>query len=185
MLLAIVGWTYEAVLATIPGTFDYAATGGAPAPIWLPLLSALVAIRDANVHYLRFMMEKEQYVPWQEASFPGLDVRVDWWDKPFNYSAVNNRGARLASGEVMAVFDAAQEPRELLAIEGGLHEQLFEDEHGPDARVVDAESAHVWNGVRYERLPGPHRRKTSPDRYIDDAAKIIEAVKKVLYREGA
>lgn len=39
-LLAAAGWTYEAVLSSIPGTFSYAATGGPPAPIWLPLLYA-------------------------------------------------------------------------------------------------------------------------------------------------
>jgi O-antigen biosynthesis protein len=42
---------------------------------------------------------------WYEASFRGVDLRVDWWDKPFNYSAVNNRGARLASGEVLVFLN--------------------------------------------------------------------------------
>ncbi len=40
VLLTIVGTTYEAVLSSIPGTFSYTLTDGAPAPIWLPLLYA-------------------------------------------------------------------------------------------------------------------------------------------------
>jgi len=42
---------------------------------------------------------------WYESACPGLDLRVEWWDKPFNYSAVNNRGARRATGEVLVFLN--------------------------------------------------------------------------------
>lgn len=38
---------------------------------------------------------------WYRESFPGLDLRVEWWDRPFNYSAVNNVAARDARGDVL------------------------------------------------------------------------------------
>ena len=34
-----------------------------------------------------------------------LGLRVEWWDQPFNYSAVNNRAARLAAGEVLVFLN--------------------------------------------------------------------------------
>ena len=40
VLLALAGSLYEATLSSIPGTFDYAHTSGAPVPVWLPLLYA-------------------------------------------------------------------------------------------------------------------------------------------------
>ena len=43
VLLSLAGFTYEALLSSIPGTFAYAETGIGPAPIWLPLLYAHAA----------------------------------------------------------------------------------------------------------------------------------------------
>lgn len=37
---------------------------------------------------------------WYEL-FRNIDLQVLWWDKPFNYSAVNNLGASKASGDVL------------------------------------------------------------------------------------
>ena len=37
---------------------------------------------------------------WYEL-FRSIDLRVLWWDEPFNYSAVNNLGARNATGDVL------------------------------------------------------------------------------------
>jgi glycosyltransferase involved in cell wall biosynthesis len=34
---------------------------------------------------------------------------------------------------------------------------------------------HVVDGVHYRSINGPHRRKTAPDRYIEEAARCIEA----------
>jgi len=34
-----------------------------------------------------------------------LDLKVLWWDKPFNYSAVNNSGAAAASGDVLVFLN--------------------------------------------------------------------------------
>ena len=33
-----------------------------------------------------------------------LDLQVEWWDRPFNYSEVNNAGAALGNGEKVLVF---------------------------------------------------------------------------------
>jgi O-antigen biosynthesis protein len=38
---------------------------------------------------------------WYAESFADLDLRVEWWSRPFNYSAVNNYAASLASGDVL------------------------------------------------------------------------------------
>ncbi|CAB4932233.1 unannotated protein [freshwater metagenome] len=34
-----------------------------------------------------------------------VPVRVEWWDEPFNYSAVNNAAARLSTGEVLVFLN--------------------------------------------------------------------------------
>lgn len=38
---------------------------------------------------------------WYASMLEGIDATVHWWDKPFNYSAVNNEAARRARGEVL------------------------------------------------------------------------------------
>ncbi len=40
VFLALAGSTYEALVSSIPGTFDYSITAHLPVPIWLPLLYA-------------------------------------------------------------------------------------------------------------------------------------------------
>lgn len=40
LLLALAGTAYEALVSSIPGTFDYSLTGAGPVPVWLPLLYA-------------------------------------------------------------------------------------------------------------------------------------------------
>ncbi|MGH9177910.1 MAG: glycosyltransferase, partial [Acidimicrobiales bacterium] len=42
---------------------------------------------------------------WYEEQAGPLDLRVEWWDQPFNYSAVNNRAARRATGEVVVFLN--------------------------------------------------------------------------------
>ncbi|HEX2700602.1 MAG TPA: glycosyltransferase [Acidimicrobiales bacterium] len=42
---------------------------------------------------------------WYRDRFPELDLTVEWWDRPFNYSAVNNHAARLATGEVLVFLN--------------------------------------------------------------------------------
>jgi GT2 family glycosyltransferase/glycosyltransferase involved in cell wall biosynthesis len=42
---------------------------------------------------------------WYRETFTGLDLRVEWWDRPFNYSAVNNTAARDARGEVLVFLN--------------------------------------------------------------------------------
>lgn len=42
---------------------------------------------------------------WYETQRKGFALHVEWWEKPFNYSAVNNRGARRADGEVLVFLN--------------------------------------------------------------------------------
>jgi GT2 family glycosyltransferase/glycosyltransferase involved in cell wall biosynthesis/predicted SAM-dependent methyltransferase len=42
---------------------------------------------------------------WYAESFADLDLRVEWWTKPFNYSAVNNLAAAGARGEVLVFLN--------------------------------------------------------------------------------
>ncbi len=44
-----------------------------------------------------------------------------------------------------------------------------------DARQARSRLVETVDGVRYECLPGPHRRKQPPDKFIDEAAAAIEA----------
>lgn len=44
-----------------------------------------------------------------------------------------------------------------------------------DALSVATKTSHVYDGVRYEILDGPHRRKMPLDQYLFESAKIIEA----------
>ncbi len=38
---------------------------------------------------------------WYQGRFPRLDLSVDWWDLPFNFSAVNNHAAAKARGDIL------------------------------------------------------------------------------------
>lgn len=40
-----------------------------------------------------------------ERAFPDLPLHVEWWSTPFNYSAVNNLGAELATGDVLVFLN--------------------------------------------------------------------------------
>ena len=42
---------------------------------------------------------------WYRDAWSDLPVTVHWWEDPFNYSAVNNAGARLASGDVLVFLN--------------------------------------------------------------------------------
>ncbi len=42
---------------------------------------------------------------WYDDEFRGLDLSVEWWDQPFNYSAVNNHAASIATGEVLVFLN--------------------------------------------------------------------------------
>lgn len=42
---------------------------------------------------------------WYARTTMGLDVQVIWWDAPFNYSAVNNAAAAVATGEVLILLN--------------------------------------------------------------------------------
>jgi GT2 family glycosyltransferase/predicted SAM-dependent methyltransferase len=42
---------------------------------------------------------------WYEANSSGLELHVEWWDRPFNYSAVNNHAAAIARGSVLVFLN--------------------------------------------------------------------------------
>ncbi|MGQ0521064.1 MAG: rhamnosyltransferase WsaF family glycosyltransferase [Actinomycetota bacterium] len=42
---------------------------------------------------------------WYDEQFGTIDLTVEWWDQPFNYSAVNNRAARRATGEILVFLN--------------------------------------------------------------------------------
>jgi GT2 family glycosyltransferase len=42
---------------------------------------------------------------WYEANSGGLDLTVEWWERPFNYSAVNNHGAAIGRGETLVFLN--------------------------------------------------------------------------------
>ena len=42
---------------------------------------------------------------WYRREFADLDLTVQWWDRPFNYSAVNNAAASTASGELLVFLN--------------------------------------------------------------------------------
>ena len=51
---------------------------------------------------------------WYQARAADLDPQIIWWDEPFNYSAVNNRAADQATGEVLVFLNddtSAGDPR--------------------------------------------------------------------------
>lgn len=47
----------------------------------------------------------EEHEAYYDAWRDRLDLRVEWWDEPFNYSAVNNHGASVARGEVLVFLN--------------------------------------------------------------------------------
>jgi GT2 family glycosyltransferase/glycosyltransferase involved in cell wall biosynthesis len=51
--------------------------------------------------------ETKERADWytEQAARLGLDLRVIWWDEPFNYSAVNNRAAATARGDVLVFLN--------------------------------------------------------------------------------
>jgi GT2 family glycosyltransferase/glycosyltransferase involved in cell wall biosynthesis len=49
--------------------------------------------------------ELEGHAEWYEQRLAGLDARVIWWHEPFNYSAVNNRAAAEATGDVLVFLN--------------------------------------------------------------------------------
>ncbi|MGH9126121.1 MAG: glycosyltransferase [Acidimicrobiales bacterium] len=48
----------------------------------------------------------EEREAWYRAQGRSLDLRVEWWEEePFNYSAVNNAGAKMAKGQVLVFLN--------------------------------------------------------------------------------
>ena len=66
-----------------------------------------------------------------EEAFSELPLRVEWWSRPFNYSAVNNLGAELATGEVFVFLNDDTE-----VLDGGWLKELVGWATRPDIGVV-------------------------------------------------
>ena len=47
---------------------------------------------------------------WYQSGVGDLSPRIIWWDEPFNYSAVNNRAAEQATGEVLVFLNDDTSP---------------------------------------------------------------------------
>jgi GT2 family glycosyltransferase/glycosyltransferase involved in cell wall biosynthesis len=116
-----------------------------------PLLTrALASIARAGYPNLDVIVvdngeRSEDNEAWYRDNGHGLDLRVTWWDQPFNYSAVNNRAAAEARGEVLVFLNDDTESHdaswleELVgwAVQPGVGEvgmQLV----GPDGRIQHA-----------------------------------------------
>ena len=71
---------------------------------------ALALIRSADRPALELIIvdnggRSDDNEAWYEAHAADLSPRVLWWDEPFNYSAVNNRAAAQATGEVLVFLN--------------------------------------------------------------------------------
>jgi O-antigen biosynthesis protein len=96
-----------------------------PLPSPLPLVSIIVPTRD-RVDFLKAcidsIQQKTDYQNWElliidnqskeMATFSYLEqlkcdtrIKVIWYDKPFNYSAMNNYAVQFASGEIVALLN--------------------------------------------------------------------------------
>ncbi len=105
---------------------------------------------------------------WYRDHSHGLEVRVIWWDEPFNYSAVNNRAARDANGEVLVFLNDDTEShdpswlQELAgwAVQRGVGEvgvQLA----GPDGRLQHGGVIVGLNGFADHLFAGAHPDDTT------------------------
>lgn len=72
-----------------------------------PLLASLVTTDypDFEVVVVDNGERSPENEQWYASQPGGIDLRVEWWDKPFNYSAVNNFGAARATGEVLVFLN--------------------------------------------------------------------------------
>lgn len=113
---------------------------------------------------------------WYAETFPGLELQVEWWDRPFNYSAVNNAAGGQAKGEVLVFLNDDTEVldpgwlRELVGWTsrpdvGVVGMQLL----GPDDRLQHAGAVLGLNGFAdhvFEGMPPGSSSLLGPtDRY--------------------
>lgn len=100
---------------------------------------------------------------WYRDKASGLAPQVIWWDEPFNYSAVNNRAARAAKGEVLVFLNDDTEShdpswlKELVgwAVQPGVGEAGM---HlvGPDGRLRHGGVVVGLNGFADHLFAGAH-----------------------------
>ncbi|MEO8899609.1 MAG: glycosyltransferase [Candidatus Dormibacter sp.] len=100
---------------------------------------------------------------WYRENSASLNPRVIWWDEPFNYSAVNNRAAREATGEILVFLNDDTEShdpswlRELTgwAVQPGIGE-VGMHLMGPDGRLQHAGVIVGLNGFADHLFAGAH-----------------------------
>lgn len=72
-----------------------------------PLIQSLRNTRHENWELI--IVDNGERTPEHEAFYErhchGIDHHVLWWDEPFNYGAVNNAAAELASGDVLVLLN--------------------------------------------------------------------------------
>ncbi|WP_419926515.1 glycosyltransferase [Candidatus Poriferisocius sp.] len=79
------------------------------------LAGALALIRSAGHLGLELVIadnggRSEENEGWYEAHAADLSPQIIWWDEPFNYSAVNNRAAAQATGDVLVFLNDDTSP---------------------------------------------------------------------------
>jgi len=97
-----VSWSLErspSVTIVIPTRFNVEMLEGC-----LPSL-AETDYPDFDVVIIDNSGRRTEAEPWYEEHSAGLDLRVRWWDEPFNYSRVNNVAATEARGEVLVFLN--------------------------------------------------------------------------------
>jgi GT2 family glycosyltransferase/glycosyltransferase involved in cell wall biosynthesis/predicted SAM-dependent methyltransferase len=133
---------------------------------------------------------------WYEASFTELDLRVEWWTRPFNYSRVNNHGASLATGEVLLFLNDDTEMADRRALRelaawavqpgvGLVGAQLVDGEgaiqHGGVILGLNGFADHLFQGMRpdSESLLGP----TTSYRDVLSVTAACVAVRRATFEE--
>lgn len=87
--------TWPSVSIVIPSRFNQDMLG----PLFETLRRTQYSSWDVTV--IDNSGEEQAKVEWYAEWAERLPMKVQWWDEPFNYSAVNNAAARTTSGEVL------------------------------------------------------------------------------------
>ena len=79
------------------------------------LIGALDLIRSAGHDSLELIIvdngeRSDSNEAWYEAQAADLSPRIIWWEEPFNYSAVNNRAAAEATGDILVFLNDDTSP---------------------------------------------------------------------------
>ena len=111
------GWSARAVAGANGAILEWAPDPGVKVSVIIAtrhnrelLKGAFDLIRSANHPNIELLIvdnggHSADNEAWYQAEAGDLNPQVIWWDEPFNYSAVNNRAAALATGEVLVFLN--------------------------------------------------------------------------------